>query len=691
MLPDLIPVEHEIKAFAQEAKGPLILYISDTDTRQYPQLAQLLGWVRPGAIIHTGDSADEWKVGRKPEHREGYEAGLKVLGEILKGADCPVYFTSGNNDDFTTLPEEFHIIPNKGVVEVLGLRCYLTHMPPLTKIGDVDFVLYGHSGNWDPHYPFQPDQKPPIYLNGMFHWALIDSATKEFLVIPSRPPLKMKHYLTQTHLHAGFENFASIRSHAMEAKEAGYDALFITEHDVRMNRMKGCIEEFRLQTAGAAGEQGTGWFDGEGEPGESVPYQEGFALKLVPGKGYSFQSAGKKHQASLLAELTVTLELDLPEDTAACIDFTLSQKPKGFEQQHLCYCLGGAKGYDWQKTIEWNREGRYEFPLSKDVLEFDPEFGQDNAFLSVTVTTDTEGYLKGLFTQREYVAEDVRKRQRLLAKKISEAFGIAVFSGYEKTPGHHMNCYSEKVPVVNYEEEGYETAKERGTAHLAEQGAVFSYNHPFQEWGKIPDCDHGQVINELIQKALETRLNGAQLMEVGFPRGRYGFSLEEHLYLWDQLGMKGLKLTGVGDSDSHDSKVGWRKGNNFGNWLRMKLPRAQYAEAALLAGRVCMGNPYRWKADWEFSVNGREIGQTLRMGEADTATARICFKGLAEPVRLRVMSGGEELYAAPIEDGRILELPVRRGKLHCCPVRLEVYAEEDGRCLFLTNPVYLED
>ncbi len=691
MLPDLISVEHEIKAFAQRAKGPLILYISDTDTRQYPKLAQLLGWVQPGAIIHTGDSADEWKVGRKPEHREGYEAGLKALSEILQSARCPVYFTPGNNDDFATLPPEFQIVPNSTTVEVLGLRCYLTHQPPKRKVQDADFILYGHSGNTDMHYPFQPDQKLPAYINGMFNWALIDSATKGFFAIPARPPLKMKDYLVQTHLHAGFENFSSIRSHAVEAKRAGYDALFITEHDVRMNRMKGCVEDFRLQAAGAAREEGAGWVDGTGTPGESVPYQGGFALKLEPGKGYSFQSAGKKHQASLLAELTVTLELDLPENAAACIDFTLSQKPEGFEQQHLCYLMGGAKGYDWQKTIDWNPSGRYVFDLSRDVLDFDPEFGQDNAFLSVTVTTDAEGYLKGLSTRRKFVAEEVRVRQRELGRKIGEAYGLSIFSGYEKTPGHHMNCYSEKVSVVNYEEDGYATSKERGTAHLAEQGAVFSYNHPFQEWGKIPDCDHGQVMSELVEKLLKTRLNGAQLLEVGFPRGRYGFSLEEHLYLWDQLAMKGLKLTGVGDSDSHDSAGGWRKGNNFGNWLRMKLPLASHATAAMLAGRVCMGNPYRWKAKWEFSVNGREVGQTLRMGEADTATARICLKGLTEPARLRVMSGGKELYTAPVEDGTVLELPVRRGSLRCCPVRLEVYAEEDGRCIFLTNPVYLED
>ncbi len=691
MLPDLTPVENVIKIFAQRAKGPLILYISDTDTRQYPQLAQLLGWVRPGAIIHTGDSADEWKVGRKPEHREGYEAGLKALGEILQRANCPVYFTSGNNDDFVTLPKEFNVVPNRTVIEVLGLRCYLTHMPPRVKINDVDFVLYGHTGNWDSHYPPQWELKPPIYLNGMFHWALIDSETKEFFVIPSRPSLKMKNYLVQTHLHAGFENFASIRSHATEAKRAGYDGMFITEHDVRMNRLKGCIEEFRLQTAGAAGEAGTGWFDCGGTPGESVPYQGGFALKIEPGKAYSFQSAGKKHQASLLAELTVILELDLPKDTATCIDFTLSQKPEGFEQQHLCYCLGEAKGYDWQKKIEWRADGRYEFPLSRDVLEFDPEFGQDNAFLSVTVTAEAEGYLMGLSTRREYVAEEVRKRQKELAHKIGEAYGLSIFSGYEKTPAHHMNCYSEKVSVVNYEEDGYETAKERGTAQLAEQGAVFSYNHPFQEWGKIPDCNHRQVMNGLIQQALETRLNGAQLMEVGFPRGRYGFSLEEHLYLWDQLAMHGLKLTGVGDSDSHDSKVGWRKGNNFGNWIRTKLPRGQYIEAAMLAGRVCMGNPYRWKADWEFTVNGKEIGQILRIGETETATARICFKNLTEPYTLRVMSAGKELYRAETEEGKELLLPVQRGSVSCNPIRLEVYEQEKGRCVFLTNPIYLED
>ncbi|MBR6792888.1 MAG: metallophosphoesterase [Clostridia bacterium] len=103
---DILSYLEEARAFAADAKGALLLYISDTLTAQYPALQALIDAVHPAAVIHTGDSVDEYKVGRLEADRIPYEAGMKELMEILGSADCPLYFTSGNNDDLNLIREK---------------------------------------------------------------------------------------------------------------------------------------------------------------------------------------------------------------------------------------------------------------------------------------------------------------------------------------------------------------------------------------------------------------------------------------------------------------------------------------------------------------------------------------------------------------------------------------------------------
>ena len=121
---DILSYLEEAKAFAADAKGALLLYISDTLTAQYPALQALIDAVHPAAVIHTGDSVDEYKVGRLEADRIPYEAGMKELMEILGSADCPLYFTSGNNDDLTLITDlpDVTVVPNHTVIEVEGVK-----------------------------------------------------------------------------------------------------------------------------------------------------------------------------------------------------------------------------------------------------------------------------------------------------------------------------------------------------------------------------------------------------------------------------------------------------------------------------------------------------------------------------------------------------------------------------------------
>ncbi len=704
----------QAKAFAATAKGALILYISDTSTEQYPALQTLVEAVKPAAILHTGDCVDEYKVGRLEKDRRDYEAGMKVLMEILQSAECPLYFVSGNNDDMNLIADqkEVTVLPCHSELELYGVRFLLDHYP-ITDAGAVDFALSGHTGKSDFHYPPQDREGEAVYINGMFHWALIDSADRSFLRIPcqkqleipetvegeyrirqagSQPlrfPPEKKWFLTQTHLHAGHENFSSIRSHVAEAKRLGYHALFITEHDVRMNRMQNCIEHFHLTAPGEAlREDGSaGWYREDDTPAASVAHGEGFALLLHEGESANFKSTGKKHQASLLAGLTVSLTMELAEDAAVLADFTLSQRPEDLEQQHLVYGLNADSDQEWFIPIERAENGVYTFPLSEDVLKFDPVFGQDNAFLTVTVTPIRgEVRVLELNTARKYVAEEVRKRQKTVGNTIGKEYKIKVCSGFEQTFGHHRNCFSTHVPAINYEETGYVESDKVGAAYLRSKDATFAYNHMFQEYKNAPEEEHEAVIQELIELGVKTRFGGAQLLEVGFPKKKLGFTMEEHLRVWDALALRGVRLVGYGDSDSHNSKIGWEHGNCFASWILAEHAYQEELERSMRAGKVCLGNPAKWHSKWEYTVGEAAIGDTLK---ADEAVANIRLWELDAPVELRVIRAGQELCRYAIHETAFeTELPLQRGEWDCCPVRLEVWSA-DGKPLFFTNPIYL--
>ncbi|MBO5747230.1 MAG: metallophosphoesterase [Clostridia bacterium] len=709
--------------FREKARGAVILHISDTATWQYASLSELLSIVRPDLIIHTGDCADEYKVGRKEGDREPYEAAIKKLIKILQEPDCPIIFTYGNNDDILLLEGEKNvtIMQNHTEFERFGVKFMIDHYPYYDTV-DVDFAMYGHSARFDPHYPPKDSAGEPVYLNGNFYWTVIDSHDKGFLRLPCIQPLvfddkyltdengeeyimrtekgndrswrlppKRRWFLTQMHLHAGVEDFSSMRSHAAAAKAVGYNALFITEHDLRMNRNRGCIESFWLESEGAAERPDlkAGWYKSDDTPADASKDGDGYSLLLNESESATFKSIGKKHQVSLLADVTVTVNMSVAG--SALVDFTLSQRPEDFQQQHIRYGIGDVTGEEWFKSVQKSDDGVYTFKLSDDVLLFDPEFGQDNALLYITVTAVSgKVAVKRFDIDRKYVAEDVRKRQKTLGKTIGPKYNISINSGFEMSLGHHQNCFSAYVPVTDYGKTGFVKSKDTGAEYLKSKDATFAYNHMFSERKNVLPEEHEKTILEMVEFGLSGGFGGAGLLEVGFPEGRYTFSIEEHLKVWDMLAIGGLKMVGYGDSDSHNSKIGWLDGNNFGSWILSRDRAQETLERAMRKGRVCFGNPVRFKSNWDFKIGDSTIGDTVKC-DGDV-TAEIKFSKLAEPVLVRVVSGGEVIERYTVSTPSVeIKLDLSRGDLDCCPVRVEVWSNEvDSKPLFFTNPIYLE-
>lgn len=141
----------EIPEMLHEEKGVKLLHIGDTFSATYPWYRSLIKALKPDVIVHTGDSADEVKVGRMPETRQEYLDKVQYLLDILEESGSKVYWIPGNND----LPLEvaqrapfMEILQPDTVIDVEGTDICVAHSgQQITKKADI--YLYGHSARYE--------------------------------------------------------------------------------------------------------------------------------------------------------------------------------------------------------------------------------------------------------------------------------------------------------------------------------------------------------------------------------------------------------------------------------------------------------------------------------------------------------------------------------------------------------------
>lgn len=84
----------------QQLRGPTVLHISDTPRSFYPKLSRILAILKPDYIIHTGDLADDLKLGIYPNLKWNYEKALIKLMHILnQSSAAKIVIILGNHDD----------------------------------------------------------------------------------------------------------------------------------------------------------------------------------------------------------------------------------------------------------------------------------------------------------------------------------------------------------------------------------------------------------------------------------------------------------------------------------------------------------------------------------------------------------------------------------------------------------------
>ena len=184
---NLLPFPDALTAFLHDAKGPLILHISDTVTASYPYVKRLIDLVKPTLILHTGDMADELKAGRIAQHVHPYEQKVVQLLKILKESGAEVWIVPGNNDLPYSLRDHcpFPILAPGTYREYHGISMRLSHHP-IVQEKKARFAIYGHNFSCDPHHPAENPKNGVIYLNGVFEWTVIDASNGKYFQITQK-------------------------------------------------------------------------------------------------------------------------------------------------------------------------------------------------------------------------------------------------------------------------------------------------------------------------------------------------------------------------------------------------------------------------------------------------------------------------------------------------------------------------
>ncbi len=515
----------------------------------------------------------------------------------------------------------------------------------------------------------------------------------------------MKYYPIHMHLHCSHEASASLNSHMSIAKSLGIEYIWTTEHDTRIGKPKGkyfsfSFPEKSLYTVLPDGVR-AGFQDREENTGEYEfkENENGIALCVRAEKGEReallFGSSGKKHSDPLFSRVTVELDSDIEikEEGQACVEFILSAQPPTYKQARLCYVLGEFPQKKDDEPTQYlpfpkKQNGKYMFKLLEDVSE--DIGGSDNALCNVNliVKNGAEIVFRTFDFYRELEYEKTRQAQIRLAEERGRKWGVKAFVGFEVTgAGNHKNCFSTKIPVIEYAAYDYKVSNEQAVEYLQRHGATYSWNHPFTEYVKSGK-DKEEIFETVVKRLIDNNVYGARLIEVGFPVGRDNFTAKDYLRLWDRLSESGIIITGYGDSDNHHAvSDGWTSGNNFCSFAGLDdddEPTEENFIKAFRRGSLWSGNPVVM-GRLSFSANGKQQGSLIRGRDVCVEFAATDMKCDGYAV---CITNGKEVKRLSLKNGCVSWKWVLSCRNKYNFARVELYNDENVLVAF-SNPIYL--
>ncbi len=167
---------HIPKELLEKLKGPILLHISDTPVGIYDYIFRIIDILKPQYIIHTGDMADNIKLGNYKYKTDLYIKGVKrLIQELEKNEHSKNYYALGNHDDYEVVNKlsERGTILQENFLEIHNYKFVINHYYK-KHFKEVDFYLYGHSFE-----PIHYKNNKTIGLNGVLNINIIDLSNGE--------------------------------------------------------------------------------------------------------------------------------------------------------------------------------------------------------------------------------------------------------------------------------------------------------------------------------------------------------------------------------------------------------------------------------------------------------------------------------------------------------------------------------
>ncbi len=524
------------------------------------------------------------------------------------------------------------------------------------------------------------------------------------------------------HLHTCFQPGMSMAAHMHNANKLGMKYIWFTDHDTATGIGKRSFTGFSFED-GVLNKADHGFFEAEfteqAQFSYTVDADRKTATLLARSDersdwqcgGIYFHSTGHRHNPALLMETSLRLGVELGKmtpDTRLVFDITLSQRPPECKKAHMLYVLGdptGLEAADCQILPLKIENGVAEMPLYMDVSDDIMIGGKDNVFDTITVTLQVRSGAALSVQIRDFQIkfnknfEQAHIAQKEEAARVGKLYDVTPFVAFEFSKTEHKNCFSTNVPTLNLAQLNWQVSNRTVADHAKKHNGIFAINHPLAisllKRKEFDPLQRAFVVARSAATLLSCDAYGASLVEVGYPMGRNGFDLQAYLMHWDLLSSGGLFLTGYGCNDCHRNNENWFEGNNFATWigvdgdLQHPIDEGAFVEA-LRKGCVYTGDPVMLKGTVSF-----ETREGYQQGTVFTTNKRsevdICFaaKNVQPGWRFRLVENGHEVYSKEITDTDYSHNSVLKASPAAVSFqRAEIY-DRDGRCILLTNPIYL--
>ena len=530
------------------------------------------------------------------------------------------------------------------------------------------------------------------------------------------------YYPMHMHLHTCFQPGMSMAAHMYNANKLGMKYIWFTDHDTATGIGKRSITGYSFED-GVLNKGDHGFFEAQYTEQAQFSCTIDSAAKTAnlmvqadersvwQNGGVYFHSTGHRHNPALLMEAGLKIGLKTDEmcaDTRLIFDITLSQRPPACEKSHILYVLGDSSGLeteDHQILPLVCENGIVEMPLYKDVSEDIMIGGKDNVFDTITITLQARCsaslsvQIQDFQIQFNKNFEQAHIAQKEEAVRVGKYYGITPFVAFEFSKTEHKNCFSSYVPTLDLKQLDWKVTNRIVADHVKKYDGIFAINHPLAisvlKRKEFDPLQRFAVVARSATTLLSCDAYGASLVEVGYPMGRNGFDLQAYLMHWDLLSSGGLFLTGYGCNDCHRNNENWFSGNNFATWIgvdsSLQHPVSERAFVeALKKGRAYMGDPVKIKGPVTFeTAEGYQQGSVFTTDKYSQVEILFRAENVMPGWRFRLVENSHEVYTEEITGTDYSYKSVLTASPAAVSFqRAELY-DTDGRCILLTNPIYL--